>query len=233
MTTKAYGELGFRWFFGIVEDRDDPKQIGRVRVRIYGVHGDEVEMPKDKLPWASVMLPSTSSSLNKVGVSPTGIQVGSTVIGFFMDGNETQLPVILGTIAGVDDLVGLALGSQTLAKSKLGPEPASAYKARYPFNKVTHTESGHAVEVDDTPGAERLHLYHRTGTYVEVDAKGNRVDKIVGDGYEIVAKNKTVYVKGNVNVTVKGNVSINVDGTYTVESKGNMLFKAPRIDLNP
>jgi len=35
MTTHTMGEEGFRWFFGIVEDREDPKKIGRVRVRIY------------------------------------------------------------------------------------------------------------------------------------------------------------------------------------------------------
>lgn len=233
MTTQAWGEQGFRWFVGVVEDRDDPNKVGRVRVRIYGVHGDQVEVPTDHLPWATVLLPPISSSLKQVGISPTGLQLGSTVFGFFMDGHEGQLPIIFGSLPGVEDVPPLAVGIQSLNKKRVGIEPASPYKARYPYNKVNRSESGHAIEIDDTPGAERLHVFHRSGTYTEVDRKGNRVDKIVGDGYEVVVKNKNVYVQGNVNVTVKGNVSIQVDGTYTVESKGNMLFKAPRIDLNP
>jgi len=52
MTTKAVGEEGFRWFIGVVEDRDDPKKQGRVRIRIYNVHGDKVEVPTADLPWA-------------------------------------------------------------------------------------------------------------------------------------------------------------------------------------
>jgi hypothetical protein len=233
MTTQSWGEQGFRWFIGVVEDRNDPNQIGRVRVRIYGVHGDTIENPTNHLPWATVVLPATSSSLNFVGNSPTGLQVGSTVFGFFMDGNEGQLPVIFGSLPGVGDPSQLAVGIQSLNKKRVGNEPASPFKALYPFNKVNQTESGHAIEVDDTPGAERLHVFHRSGTYTEVDKKGNRVDKIVGDGYEVVVKDKNVYVQGNVNVTVKGNVNIVVEGTYNVESKGNMTFKAPRIDLNP
>lgn len=232
MTTKQMGQGDFRWFVGIVEDRDDPQKFGRVKVRIYGLHGDSVEAPTDELPWATPITPVTSSSLNTVGISPTGIQVGSTVVGFFFDGNEAQMPIILGTLTGVQDMVGLAVGEQVLNKKRLGPEPKSAFAAAYPFNKVTKTESGHVLEVDDTPAAQRLHAYHRSGTYVEINSKGDRVDKIVRDGYEIIANNQHVYVGGNVNVTVKGNVSIVVDGTYTVESKGNMAFKAPRIDLN-
>ena len=29
---------GFLWFFGVVEDRQDPLKVGRLRVRIVGVH---------------------------------------------------------------------------------------------------------------------------------------------------------------------------------------------------
>lgn len=46
----------FVWFFGIVEDRQDPLGLGRVRVRAYGFHTDKLtEIPSDNLPWASVL----------------------------------------------------------------------------------------------------------------------------------------------------------------------------------
>lgn len=225
MTTQTVGEEGFRWFIGKVEDRNDPLKQGRVRVRIYNVHGNIVEVPTADLPWATIIMPGYSASLNQVGVSSTGLVVGTTVIGFFLDGNESTMPVILGSMPGKNDIPELAKEHMIINKQSVGPEPESAYRSKYPYNKVFQSESGHVVEIDDTPNFERLHTYHRSGTYSEIDQSGRKVEKIVGDDFEIVLKNKTVYIKGN--------VSIKVDGTYTVESKGNMLFKAPRIDLNP
>ena len=219
MATKAVGEEGFRWFVGVVEDRDDPEQQGRVRVRIYNVHGDVVETPKSTLPWAIILMPGYSASLKQVGVSATGIQVNSTVFGFFMDGNDTTMPVIFGVMPGKGDLPKLAAGQNTINKQLLGPEPESAFRAKYPFNKVTQTESGHVIEIDDTPNFERLHTFHRSGTYSEVDQSGRRVNKIVGDDYEIVQKDQTVYINGNVNIKVKGNYTLDVDGDVVINGR--------------
>ena len=55
-------------------------------------------------------------------------------------------------------------------------EPISPYNAQYPYNHVHQSESGHAIEIDDTPGSERLHWYHRSGSYREMGPKGNIVD---------------------------------------------------------
>lgn len=236
MTTKNMGAEGFRWFIGVVEDRNDPEKLGRVRVRAHNVHDDKTLIPTTDLPWAFVIVPATSSSLNQVGVSPTGMQVGTTVVGFFADGNECQFPIVMGTLHGIPDtghdVSALARESQTLAKSQLGPEPGSAFGAKYPFNKTVTTESGHAFEVDDTPSKERIHLYHRTGTYVEINEKGRRVVKVVNDDYEIIAGNKEVFVKGNVNIVVKGNVTMKVDGSYHLTSGKEIRLKAPKIYLN-
>ena len=107
MTTAAIGEEGFRWFIGKVEDRDDPKQMGRVRVRIYNVHPftssgdpDTAKVPKDHLPWAMPINSILSAGIIKdfggdfkkdgLGLSTTGLLVGSTVFGFFADGNKHE-----------------------------------------------------------------------------------------------------------------------------------------------
>lgn len=232
MATKAVGEEGFRWFLGVVEDRDDPEQNGRVRVRIYNVHGDPVETPKNTLPWAVVLLPGFSASLKQVGVSATGLQLNSTVFGFFMDGNDTMMPIIIGVLPGKNDLPKLAAGQNTIDKQLMGPEPESAFRAKYPYNKVTQTESGHVIEIDDTPNNERLHTFHRSGTYTEIDHTGQRVNKIVGDDFEIVEKNQTIYINGNVNIRINGNYTVDIGGTCSINSGGNMKFTAPRIDLN-
>jgi hypothetical protein len=236
MTTRELGAEGFKWFFGFVEDVNDPENLGMIRVRVPHLHGN---MPVDELPWATLVMPPHSASLREVGISPTGIDVGAMVFGFFADGNEQNIPVIIGTINKINendknkhDVSRLARGENTLVKKLLGPEPPSAYKAKYPHNKTYTTKSGHAVEIDDTPGQERIHVYHKSGTYVEINKDGRMVTKVQGDDYDVVVKNKEVYVGGNVKVTVKGNVDITVDGTYNVTSSGNMKFSAPKIDLN-
>ena len=116
MTTRNLGADGFRWFIGVVEDRDDPDQLGRVRVRAHGIHGDTIQAPTDTLPWAPMLMPTTSASLKFVGQTPTGIQVGSTVVGFFIDGNEATLPVIFGVLPGRGDITPLAVGDLSLNK---------------------------------------------------------------------------------------------------------------------
>jgi hypothetical protein len=220
MITMSAGNEGFKWFIGVVEDRDDPQKLGRVRVRIYNLHDEsKAIVPTDKLPWATPLMPLSSSGLSQVGISPTGVQVGSTVFGFFLDGGEVSIPVLFGVLAGINDIPELAQEINTLDKEPYAVEPPSAYNSKYPFNKVIQTERGHVIEIDDTPNFERLHAFHRSGTYVEIDQDGRRVDKIVGDGFEIAIKNKTLYVQGDLKIEVKGNYSLNVDGDVKITGK--------------
>jgi len=53
MQQNVYGDNGFYWWVGVVEDRDDPLMLGRCRVRIVGYHTPIVtELPVEDLPWA-------------------------------------------------------------------------------------------------------------------------------------------------------------------------------------
>jgi hypothetical protein len=102
-------------------------------------------------------------------------------------------------------------------------EPPSPYAAQYPFNKVLSTISGHQQEFDDTPGAERIHTYHRSGTFEEYHPNGDHVRKIMGDSYEIIMGNKQVEVVGDVNLLVGGNVTIKSVGTVDIHAGGSIL----------
>jgi len=101
-------------------------------------------------------------------------------------------------------------------------EPPSPFAPKYPFNHVYESESGHVIEIDDTPGAERLHTYHRSGSFVEHHPDGTVVFKSVKDEYEIVMGNLGVYVKGNVNVVVDGNVNYVIAGNAKIQTSGNL-----------
>jgi len=87
-------------------------------------------------------------------------------------------------------------------------EPKTAYSAIYPHNHVHESESGHVIEIDDTPGAERLHRYHRSGTFEEIHPNGDRVQKVVRNDYTVILRNKSVHVEGYTNITLDKGIKI-------------------------
>jgi hypothetical protein len=232
MTTQAIGEEGFRWFLGIVEEVNDPKQLGRVKVRI--LHEDDTDVTTDDIDWAQVMTPVTSAGTDGIGETPA-LQKGSRVVGFFIDGQEKQLPLIIGSVPTIPSearhaINKLARGQQILRKDKVGEvEPDSPYKAEYPYNKVISTEAGHVIELDDTPGNERVHIYHTAGAYIEINRTGQMVIKTPDDSFDIVGKNKNIFVKGDCNLQVQGNLNAVVKGNLTSATEGDVTISSKGI----
>lgn len=100
-------------------------------------------------------------------------------------------------------------------------QPESPFKGEYPYNKVTQTESGHIIEVDDTPGSERLHIYHRSGTFIEIDANGSVVKRAVGSSYEIIDRNGKIAIAGRADISVNGACNIFVGNDANIEVEGD------------
>ena len=100
-------------------------------------------------------------------------------------------------------------------------EPYGKTSSKYPYNHVRQSESGHVEEWDDTPGAERLHRYHKSATFEEIQPDGTRVVKVVGNDYEIIARDKRVLVNGDCEVTIMGDCRLQVQGTMVHEVLGN------------
>jgi GH24 family phage-related lysozyme (muramidase) len=100
-------------------------------------------------------------------------------------------------------------------------EPEPAYNAQYPFNRVTETAAGHSVELDDTPGSERIRVYHTTGSFVEIDSRGSMNIKTVGDRYDINERNSHTYVGGKNILTIEGDHRVLVKGNKIEEVYGD------------
>jgi len=101
MSNYHMGMDGFVWFTAVVEDRNDPAKLGRVRIRCLGLHTeDKIEIPTESLPWAHVMHPIHDPSMQGMGTTPSFLVEGTWVIGFFRDATEMQQPVVMGTLPG-------------------------------------------------------------------------------------------------------------------------------------
>ena len=313
--THFTGLDGFVWFIGVVEDNNDPDKLGRVKVRAYGHHSQDLNnIPLELLPWATVMAPTNDTSMQGQG-SFRKLEPGTWVVGFFLDAEEKQQPVVMGTLKGKPNsapnkLVGFNDPNESnpttkksnsnhgtlvdkdgkeydystddkhiesdvnrlarnetvtwidgedynLSHSVIGSkdklydaethkigrtekvqianttdektdsgyiewnEPTSPYAASYPNNNVMETSSGHIKEYDDTSGQERIHEYHKAGTFYEIDKDGNKVTRVVGNNYDIIAGTNYVKVRGDVNLTIDSNCKTRIKGNYDIEVDGD------------
>ena len=276
------GKDGFQWFVGVVEDRNDPKTLGRLRVRCLGYHTEDLtKLPTSDLPWAHVMNPITSATVSGIGQSPLGTVEGTWVVGFFTDGSDAQQPMIMGTLPGVpaklptkDDTKGfqdvtnanypkyletdvnrLAVNEKTedddgnvsesnphntltirradrdlsvgIAQidgifggvAQIDPdldatfwdEPETEYNATYPRNHVYESEGGHLREMDDTPGAERIHERHNSGSGYEIFPNGTKVTRVKGKNYNIVSEDEYCHIQGTARETIDKGLRIRVN----------------------
>jgi hypothetical protein len=97
------------------------------------------------------------------------------------------------------------------ADGSIWNEPEQSYAAEYPFNKVSESESGHVHEIDDTPNHERLHTYHKAGTFSEIHPDGSKVLKIVGKSYTLILDDNNIYITGDDSETITGDKLIKAD----------------------
>jgi len=172
------------------------------------------------------------------GPSQESIKRGTDNTGFRDPNNKYPLPdyvnepdtnrlargIIKGTVVELKDStrdqgIPLPMGNGTWS------QPLSAFGAQYPYNKVMETESGHIQEFDDTPGQERIHTYHRAGTYEEIDPNGSKTTFINGETYTIMLRNNYVHVQGDCNLTVAGNVNIYAQSDANIQVEGDATLQ--------
>ena len=120
------------------------------------------------------------------------------------------------------------------ASGKSWSEPKIPWQAIYPYNHVHQTESGHVVEMDDTPNWERMHWYHRTGTFTEIHPTGIKVDKIVNNYYDIILGARYTHIESSDYTTIDANQEVFVQGNKLDKVEGDyaIAIKKGRFNVN-
>jgi len=305
MTPHFLGLNNFVWWFGVVENRLDPLELGRCQVRCFGWHSErKSDIETEDLPWAHPVVPYGVKA-----VQPPA--EGTMVFGFFADGKEAKYPIIMGSVPSIPDdqnrlennAVGFTdpygdgnkggfpkriksasitpdttgvkiqddvpkrnpginlnepttsrlsrpvrgkeedgsyggISSESIAGTTIDiqrktritkiqtaandtwDEPYPSYNAQYPFNNVTETESGHALELDDTNNFERVQLSHRTGSTLEFLPEGHTKIKSQKGRYDVTMGDHRNYVNGSKYETIDSDYFLRVNGKIRIECDG-------------
>ena len=141
------GRDGFRWWVGQVAPEDaQGSQINgggwgdRVKVRILGYHPeDDIELKNEELPWAHILKSPEAGSGRAGRGKPPKISPGDTVLGFFLDGDNAQQPVILGVFSS-----SVPAAAKSKDKSYSQPfTPFTGYTSKVkPNDNIAQSEAG-------------------------------------------------------------------------------------------
>lgn len=244
---EAYSKPMF--YRGVVEDNEDPEKLGRLKVRIYGIHSDDdSECPTDSLPWAEMAMALNHGFMSGVGYSYVPLK--GTYVWVFLDCGCEDKPVVFAACPGIsntkdsgsfadpdgefprDNRLGesdfnrLSRGEQIddtdiemslkarndmvvpTATGGTWSEPESTNSAaQYPTNTVLETKSGHTIQIDDTEGNERIHIFHKSGSYFELRSDGDTVLHSTNNNFEIVEMDDNKHIFFNSNETINMNAT--------------------------
>jgi len=100
--SEYYGDTT-RWFIATVVSSTPPTGYeGRVKIRIHGLHSASTEdIPEYALPWAQCVVPTTEGGVSGIGKMPK-ILPSALVFGMFMDGANSQVPIVLGSLPTIE-----------------------------------------------------------------------------------------------------------------------------------
>lgn len=101
-------------------------------------------------------------------------------------------------------------------------EPENQYNTTYPNNRVLQTRK-HIIEIDDTDGSERVHIYHNSGTFNEINPDGSNIEKIKGEKFLSVENDLNIIVHGNANIKSNGDINLNADNINLNGTSDNLV----------
>ena len=163
-----------RWFVGTVVSINDPLQMGRVRVRIFGIHSDKiVDIKEADLPWAQTVSPITEGGSSGIGTN-LGIKVMAQVYGIFLDGKESQLPLVLGSVPKYERDLSFELISNdpNIPKGTQHPNLVDAKTNLKNRETVSQVDTKYLVGADNVERAFNFFVTDEGGGFTPEQASG-------------------------------------------------------------
>lgn len=188
-------------------------------------------VPKEAIATATAA--ATEAVAQNITQAPSSGETNA-MIHWFTRGEDVPFALVAAKRAGITTGVKKALADTW-------DEPKTEFAPVYPYNKVFMSESNHIFEIDDTPGVERLHWFHRRGNFEEWFPDGKRVLKVVDKNYEVMMKDDHKHVQGHAHLSTEGRYHLFTKGEYYIENIGQSVWVdytrttiiAPLISLNP
>lgn len=235
----------------VININGEGPNFGKVQIRIVGDQGQSTIQDEDLL-WATLAMPVTSASERGIGTTPNWLTVGSTVVGYFLDGNYRNIPMITGVIHQMKKagpgISPLASGENIPRNYNDFEKELGVEQARHPSykdNKVITTASkdapetiNHIIELDDTQQAERILIKHKNGSYVEflpngtVIVKGTEAFAAVANQVKLRAiVGMLLKSDGDADIISAKDIHISADGNLSIKAK-SITLEAETINMS-
>lgn len=222
LTTRSQNKHGV--VVGIVTNNSDPNGLGRVKVKLPTMPGNE------ESHWARLVTPMAGDGRGIEFIPEVNDEV---LVAFEHD--DSHRPFVLGALWNGKDKP--PEKSDTLLSSTGKVE-----------KRIIRSRSGHTIILDDTDGKEKISIVGKTGkNSIEIDSANNLVAikaqgdilleasgnvKIKGSDVELEASGKVktkgmdVQLEASASATLKGGSGVSVEASGTVDVKG------ARVNLN-
>jgi hypothetical protein len=213
------GHDGFIWWVGIVEDIQDPLNLGRCKVRCFGYHPEKSTdlVPTEDLPWATSIHPTNTSNLY------ASLKLGDWVFGFFLDALSAQEPAILGYFPTVPDTTEKYFSDELITTRNFNRVNTANNSA----NTVCWEIGNNIVEIVTqslTEANGHILIQHKTGAKVNIDSDGKILIYAPNNSISIQAPNGDINLDAvNINLTATESINsnaknISLNATETVTS---------------
>lgn len=119
----------------------------------------------------------------------------------------------------------LSYGAQTSDLSLGGGANALGFSVEksgpsdYSKNRIIATDF-HTIEMDDTPGKQRILIKHKTGNGIEFRSDGSMVIA-AGNQTVSVSKNQQIVIEGDATIVYGGNIDMQVAGDFNLQVGGS------------
>jgi len=237
----------------IVIDNDDPKKLGRLVLQVPEIFGTELvtdwAKPKtgylsaknssannpQKPPDQAVLTPDRDGDKGDFFVPDIGdgvwaeFEAGDSCRPLWSGrwwaepGGRSEVPMLAREKPDESQVEPKGTDEMVTADGRTLHEPEISYDPTYPFNRVLKTKQGIIVEIDDTPGKERIHIWHPKRTWKEVHPDGTVTEHVQVRRYVYIEADDDKHVKGDWNVHIVGDATLHVEGDYIRHIEGNEI----------